>query len=530
MIGPSRKTEATRKDDNTQPSCSDIVAALRKDAPKITKFAIRGCVIAVGAAGIATVMKGLGQDEAAASSVISSILGLVVGTAAGGVGSGGAEIAAALGRGDHAVLGEIIKAGTVHAFALGSIASLICFAGSKFALPLLLSPGPAKALNDYMDHYVWSTPAEMLLLYLGQVASKVEGDFWYGLLSTIVYRGSAIGLASYFANDLGLGASGVGLGATAASWGTLALSSLWFMRERYRNTPNLFNTQCQHLLRHLRTMLAKGSPLALQRLVEWINLFIITTISGAWSKENLIVIAPSLAMLTLTSRLTQGAALASMLLQKQIKKAFEVKLRDRAPIGDLEGSLRDLGATSWAGNITPLALNTVLSLSLLLFCDDFMSLFLPEGISSDIVDMAHLLFIWNLFSVLGDTLRGSNSGILQGWDDLLIPVLINLGLVTVLGSVIGGFAGHADGESILPLFQARLAAISLAGIVNLCLVMRHGVQQRRTVVELDDLEMGRAPGEPIRIRSAHCWLSCPGNVAPSKTELDDASTALLIHD
>lgn len=476
-----------------------------KIAHDTTLYGFRSVVVAIGYIGISKVLIALGPNEAAASSIITTTQGLIVGAGAGFVTSIGGEIAKIKGQLMNesdpeiikAQIGYMIKTGLVQTFFMGGMGALICITSRYWIPPILSNKTTANYAADYMVMFSPAVLWDFLLLYSAQLVFKIENNAWFGLVTSMTFRIPSIFLASYLGRDQKLGAKGIGFSSSLIGFGTVILCAPWFFKKTYREILTAGHYSWNDFKRNLKTLFDKGWKLSLQRITEWGNLYIIVQIIGVLSDKDLIAVQPSILLITLMGQLVQGFSLAGMMIANEDSNALKkCKLMKSQLVTSSVSPLIDSKITPnpsvnsiavvnpvdldiqfqtlknkvkhnfWVGNGAGLGCNLIFMISLWSAKNALLEWTLPSEAEEETTQVANTLYLINLASTIGDTLRVITGGLLYGCDDILFPIMVSLVAMTGLGIPIG-LGISLGNRNITPFFILRLLTIFIAAGLNI---------------------------------------------------------------
>lgn len=455
-------------------------AVLKKIAAGTASFGIRGVVVAAHYAGNAAIMSSLGATEAAASSLATTIQGLLIGTSSGFLMATGMALADALGEIEpsNTTQGAIIKTGWMMALIFGAITTAACLS-TQLTLPLVVDKEVAAAASTYLKYFSIAAFPDLLIWTNGQIIFKKEkGKDWIPLATNATYRLPALALSYAFAKGLGWGPMGVGLGSAISGWVNILAFQKWFSKEIYQDL-DLYTPAIDNFSAHAKKFLSTGWKLSLQRITEWGNLAAITQILGAWSSKNLVAEQSSILMLNVCGLLAQGSAQASMLTAKTDCKEMAGQLqlyRDTGSeaalirAGKLKGRNRK---NFYISNLAGLSLTVLVGAGMYLAKNAILDWYIPADEPEAVFKQGSALLLINLLSLLPDANRVIAGGMLRGWNDLLFPTVVSLITMSVMGIPAGAGWGLAEDKDALPLFIMRAITVCLAAFVNSFKVVQH---------------------------------------------------------
>src|SRR3990167_9139416 len=445
-----------------------------------SSFGLRSLIVAIQYAGNSFIMSSLGKDEASAASVTTPGVAFFMGMMSGFLAAPGVELGKVLLKKDNEAVGAVIKTGWLMTIVLGTIAAL-GFLSTQLFLPLFLAPGVAKVATRLFQGYAIAAIPELWVWGNGQVPFKIEKNTYLPVLTAMAYRLSALGLSYIFANRLEWGAFGVGVGAAVSGVANVLLFQPWYSKQIYHQY-HLYHFKINNFKKYISSFLATGWPISLQRISEWLNLFIIAQIFGAWSSEKLLAEQVSLALLVASGFMTQGSGQYSMMQVTQDHTAMKQALQQIETTKDAE-HLEEVFALQQKNkkhflisNSAGIIFNMGLAGLVYLLREQLIALYAPQGMDNTTKALAIELLLINALSLLPDCARNITAGVLRGWNDILFPTIVSLILMTGIAIPVGVALGLSAGETVLPLFIARLVSLVLVEGIS---IGRYVQQTRR---------------------------------------------------
>ena len=445
-----------------------------------SSFGTRSLFVAAQYAGNGLIMSHLGDDAAAASTVTTAGVAFFMGMMSGFLAATGVDLGKAIKKKDNREIGNIIKTGWVMTGILGVIAAG-GFLSTRAFLPLFLDDKVAKAASDLFSGYAVAATTELVVWGNGQIPFKIEKNNIIPFATAAAYRLSALGLSYWFAKVLGMGPLGIGLGAAASGVFNVAAFQAWYSRAVY-HPFNLYDFKIDDFKEHVREFLSTGWPVSLQRVSEWLNLFLISQVTGAWSDHSLLAEQASLSLLVASGFMSQGSGQYSMMQVTEDRKARRMLLDDFVKTGNEEKLLEAYHLQKKNKHhfsvsiINGIVLNAALAGAIYAGRHGLIQLYAPENEVDSVMDLATLLLTINAISLPFDSTRNITAGILRGWDDMIYPTLVSLILMTVVAVPLGAALGFALEDSVLPMFIARLVTLAIAGLINVRKYYQHDAE------------------------------------------------------
>ena len=449
-----------------------------KTATSTLYFGFRSFFIAAGYVALMEIMSDLGPDQEAASNVVSTIQGVIAGIGAGFSTGVASEISAALGSGaEESYISNVIKVGGIQVLGLSAIFAAICWT-IRLWLPLVLAnKHTALEVAGYFEGYSAAPFFELLILALGQIVFKLEKNAWLAFISSTAYRAIGSGLA-YGSNRLtNMGTLGIGLSYSIASAFCVLCHIPWFLRKRYRSMEDLYTCKLSNTAAILKKTMGDGWKLALHRMTEWGNLFIIVQIVGAWSNSDLIAFQPSMMVCLFMELLVQGCSVAGMLTTIENNKRLAKRLAGNGEIDSEGPSIKALLTNSkkyfWITNLIGLSVTVVLASVAMATKVLIINATIPPnmtnttaGGSESISNLASYCFIVRVLSSLPDSFRVISSTMLKSWDNILFAIINSVINMSAIGIPLAYLIGSLDDFSILPFFYVRGAAVTVSASIN----------------------------------------------------------------
>lgn len=450
----------------------------------------------------------LGENEAAASALVLPYLAVSIHACSGLLLSTGLQIGTAIAKNDYKEAGDIVKTSWVLSGALGLVSSGVMLATRGF-LPAIFEEKIAHAAVNFFTGFA---PIGIPILLIGtnfQIA--FQADDWYvppiaGLLFAAIGGGSAYLLAF----PAKLGPFGVGLGGTISAVTTTVGLQLWFLRPHYKEFA-LYTLSISEFPKKVKDFLGMGWKLSLQRISEWANLMLITTVLGIGTNKYLKAAQPSIQYTSLLAATIQGLAQATGMITKRNVSALE-----KAKITNNE-----LEAKKWhKKNIrTVIVMNTAagivssgIATAFYFARKPLVEFFLPISIDPLIKEEAETLLWINMLGLIPDSIRIVSSGALRGWDSILFPTIVSIILMIVIGIPTGWGLGTLFEKKAEIMFYARDIAmfISAGIIVDQCrrkLLFSSDNNDTFSVENLEHIEEDSQATESLQYSERYMFLS-----------------------
>ena len=384
-------------------------------------------------------LSSMGTEGASASALVSSAQAVIVGLSLGCVLPLGLFFGEALGKQEYKAAGDIAKTATVLSGLLGIFAASAMWS-TRGIFPLIFEEETAKIAFDFFTGYA-PTAIPLLFIIVGPQIAFQEGE-WYIPPASMF---SVLGISGIFSYLLGftanLRALGIGLGGTIGSSLSALILGLWFFLRQNYDKYDFFSLSVQGFSKKIKDLLTAGWKLSLQRLTEWGNLFLITTVIGAESNNDLKALNPAMMYLILFGTTMQGCAQAAgMIISKNkgaINKAQESNLPTQESQEIVTACHRNNIKTIIVGNFFGVILNMVIGVSFYLARAPLAHFYLSQESSDDITNLAEKLLWVNMLGLIPDACRIISAGALRGWQDFLYPTIISFIMMTAIGVPVG---------------------------------------------------------------------------------------------
>lgn len=431
---------------------------------RTVSFGLNGFFLAAHLATNSKFLALLGPEGAGAGALVSTYQSVVVGGSIGILLSTGLVMGPHVGKQEYKQAGYIAKTAWVLTAGLGACASGVLIA-TRGIFPLIFDAKTAKMASDFFTGYSIGTIPLLMLITGPQIAFQA-GD-WFIPPATMFAFFASSGFSSYFlAFNAKLGAFGVGLGGSISSLAVMAALKTWFLRENYKQF-SLFNRFIPGFKSNLGKLLGTGWKLSLQRLSEWSNLMLITTLIGINSERALKATHPGDVYIILLATTMQGIAQGAGMLITKNRGALDKALENGNVSEAIEWHHKNK-LTFIQNNVFSMLASAAIGGSFYFAREPLTTFFLSADASDEVKELAQTLFWINLVGLIPDAVRIASAGTLRGWQDILYPTLVSLLMMVVIGVPAGYGLGKAFGNEPQFLFYMRdlTMLISAAIIVH----------------------------------------------------------------
>lgn len=457
---------------------------------KVLSFGFNGLFLAGHVVLNGKLLSYLGTQGTAASAAVSTTQAVVVGGALGTLLSTGLQFGHAVGRKAYGEAGQIAKTAAYFSQGVGVVAASAMFS-TKLIFPMIYEKETARIASDFFAGYgVASLP--LMYLVVGPQIAFAHGDVWIPPAAML----SVMSLSAAASYGLGFGAEmgalGIGLGGLLGSSLSAAWLKAWLSREDY-HIYHMRSWRVDNFMQRLSTLFKAGWKLSLQRLSEWGNLFVITTLVGSQSNEGMIALNPSLLYLILFGTAQQGVAAAAGMMVKQYKGAI-TEARAMSDIDGIHSAHEKKVQAIIRSNPTGAAINASLALGFYLLREPLVEPFLPHHCSAETQEMAQTLLTFNMLGLITDAFRIIGAGALRGWDELLYPTVVSSIWMTlgVVGAM--GLAELTDQNEAALFVYLRNAAITISALLVINKISSKLHEDQRAMEEERPSLRGQWPG------------------------------------
>lgn len=431
------------------------------------------------------------EGAEAASSIVSTFQCFVIGATFGILSATIVQLGGAVARNDRNKIEASIKIAWLSSLGLGICSSLV-FLSTKPLMPFFLYGSELKektatCVSDFFVSLAIAPPFYLMSMTNGIIIFQIEKNWIIPLLATISYRIPAIIIGYFLFKTMGI--TGLGVGATISAIISSIVLQFWFLRDRYKeyNLCDIFNIP--NFSKNFSGFLSEGWKLALQRLTEWGNLFIISMIigvvgnvscnnsNGNFDSTELVSQNPSIQIMLICNLFSQGIAQAAMMLLKPICTQIK-NLKENINVENNRLQYINLCSESYSiflwSNISGVIANTVCAAVSILLRHAFINLFIKEEERSclHLYNLANILIFINSLSLIPDAVRQISGGALRGWGDILSPTLANLIIMSGIGIPLGVAGGYLYNPTV-SLFVLRIITIILSAVANCHLFYQH---------------------------------------------------------
>ncbi len=485
-------TATTKKRNSINIVESEVVtdlAVVKKSNPimiKVTSFGVGAVLIAVNLTANSLIL--VSEGHRGAGSLTTSFQALILGVCGGALMSGGVALGKPIGERNFIKASEIAKTSYVLTGALTAFSTL-GYGATYFVFPKLFSEDIAKAAYTYFLVSALGNWPALALVTTGQIAFQA-GDWKSPLVSTIMYRIPSAALSYWLAGKGGLGVAGVGLGNTIAPWVSYIGMQLWLTRQEFQHL-NQAPFSRQLIKDNFKPLLKLSAKMAFQRVTEWGNLSIITSVLGAMNSNDLVILNPSLQFMTLFNLFSQGIGLGGNMIaavqRAEMKQLMQVvrETKNEALIPELQKAQRNVKTTSVKSLSGALIVNSALAAVLFFARQPIVNLFLSSEASHEMHETAETALWISGLSLIADALRIVSGNLLNTWDKILFPNIVSLITMTIIGVPLGYLSGmHEDDESaVIPMFAVRTGMILLAALINVVVLFKEVKDDDRQIAE-----------------------------------------------
>lgn len=464
---------------------------------KTSLYGLRSIVVAMHYLGNGILMTSLGDAEAAASSITSTVQTLSIGASSGFLLATGNLLGESIAAHNKKLTSAIVRSAFIVTIALGTAVTIL-YVNSENLFNIMLAKPTAHAAGQFFKGFALATIPDLLLSTSGQIIFQIDKNPYLPLAASVLYRGSSLLCAYFLSSKLKYGALGIGLGAGIAGWTTVFILSGWFLRKKYRTLP-LWTWQELNFKTCFNNIKRPGWKLSLQRITEWANLAILIQIIGAWNNNNLIAIQPSVLLLTLCNLLSQGFAAASMMIASNDCKSLSlaisryITLSDATYLKHLFAYYTRIRKNFTITSISALLFNAALATGLYFSRHFIIDHYIPKDANNEIKTMAEQLFWVNMLSLIPDSLRITSGGLLRGWGDLLFPTLMSLMIMSIVGIPLSIGISHFSANPVLTLFIVRNILLLLSALANYYKTATHFCSEKLACLIFSLLEVFLEP-------------------------------------
>lgn len=448
-------------------------------------FGLNGLFLSAHLATSSKLLSLLEAEGAAAGSLVSTYQAVIVGSSIGILLSTGLEVGPLIVSKKYHLAGNVVKSAWVLTVGLGGISTL-AMVSTRWVFPLLFDPKAAQLASDFYSGYS-PVAIPLLMLITGPQVAFQAGDWFIPPAAMFLFTtlGGACGYVLGF--NAGLGAKGLGLGYTISGTVVALGVNAWFLRDNYKEF-HLYQWPLEGFTENIKKLLRKGVMLSLQRLTEWGNLMIVTTVIGANSKRGLQASNPGVAYILILATALQGMAQATgMLITKNIGARNEALERHNKQEGK-EWHQKNYKILIQA-NILGMLVSGAIAGSFYFAREPLANFFLSKTAEEETRKLAQTLLCINMFGLIPDAVRIISAGALRGWEDFLYPIMVSLITMTIVG-IPGGFGiGKIFGDVEEAMFFVRDVSMILAGVM----IARRCFQKISTDAETMELEEGYTP-------------------------------------
>ena len=415
-----------------------------------TSMASSRIVASIGNYASIAFLSRLGSNYLASSGLIMSCQTLLIGSSTGLLYSVMIKTAGLMASDDKERVGALLQNGWALSLAMTlPVGTLMIF--SKPILELLGQQSEyAEITQSYFRAYALGLPANMLLI-TNQMTSVGLGYPSTVLTTTLITNVILVALAYPLINKFD--EQGLGLASSIAMWTTLGISLPYIkLISKSAGVNQLFKYNFHKNLRYIVDLIRLGSPIAISIICELLSTTIATLIAGLANDDDLAAAEINLQYLMLAIvpvfGLTQGAA--SII---------------RGYIGK-----ENYPAARFAGNFA-IASSTLFSIAVASCLVAFPTWLAEPFIDNDedaneILSITKTLFYINAPGIVFDGIRTTAGGLRGGYEDTLIPMLINVLVMLILFTPTAYALALPLGLGAAGVFGARTAALFFAALIH----------------------------------------------------------------
>lgn len=463
---------------------------------KIISFGVGSMLIAVNLTANSLSLSKSGFPGA--GSLTTAGQSLLLGICGGALNAGGMKIGKALGEKDLALANEYSHAALGMTAALATVSTL-AYGTTYFLMPQIADPADASAATTYFLISALGNWPALALVTQGQKAFQL-GDWKAPLASTFTYRVPAAALSYLLATLTPMGATGVGIANLITPWISYIGMECWLRKSKFE-ALNQTKFSLEVAKKHFKPFMQLGAKMSLQRITEWGNLALLTAMLGRISNTNLMLINPSLQIMTLFNLFSQGIGIAGNMrtakeraLLKSIKAEPDNGLDSTRATRMFEArnAIKATTKKSIAGGVIA---NSLLAGTLFFARKPIVNYFLPETASQESHDIAETALWINGTGLVFDAIRIITSNLLNSYDKISLPNILSLITMTIIGLPLGYAASDHESENgaVVPTIAMRTGMLLLAGLMNTLLLLRSMREDEEPTITVAS-ERGTTPG------------------------------------
>ncbi len=370
-------------------------------------------------------------------------------------------------------VGEIYRQGMLISAIVSVPAVLATYFMSNILSLTDQSPDFLNLVNDYNVIYMTAVPANTFFMNNLQVllaTSDYKAILAQVSLFSLIMLPCSYGFVNGAWGFPDLGASGAGLAATLAAWGSVIPTTLYiFFRPYYRKTYGI--TRCYFSLKMFKDLLKKGINIGLQAGIETIYLTLLSQILGKISATALSASAPIWDLSSILTSVTFSLAhVGGVLTRKVIGR------------GDFAAARTYGFATQIMGQIMPISCLIIFFAATTPLLEIFLGKHHIDSVDFDDL-AAQMLYIYGV-GLIPDSVRNIAAGNMRGYNDTLFAMLSGFVNVLCLGLLISGLLGF---ESPLGGLGALLGR-TLAFTIGACVMGSYWYTNSRDIQSVQSLQ------------------------------------------
>jgi len=420
--------------------------------------------------------------------------------------STGIDFGTCYGKKEYKKSGDIAKTAMILALAFGTVSTTAMLA-TKGIFPSIFEEKTANMAGDFFLGYAASAIPLLFLIVGPQIAFQV-GEWYVPPISTLSVLVLS-GVMSYVLGIyIGMGAFGIGLGGTIGISATAIALGFWLRREVYKEL-GLFSPYINEFSSKAKSLLSIGWQLSLQRLTEWGNLLIITTIIGATSNNDLKALNPLTLYLVLFGTVQQGFAQAAGMIISKNKGVVRKAIGDNKNDLVEESHVKNI-QTIFRSILVGVGLNGILALVFYLARKPLADIFLSDTSDTNVHNLAHHVLFFGILGLIPDAMRIVGAGNLRGWKDLLYPTVVSSIFMTVIGIPVAFGLGKLFSDETSMMFYVRDVSILISGLFI--------AKKCYNKVKDDEEELGDLINRPSFLKAGLYFFSSKGRSGLAKND------------
>lgn len=433
-------------------------------------FGVNGLFLALYNVSNGKLISMLGDEKSGAAAVVSMYQSVIMGGCIGLLFSTGLELGKYIGERKYTEAGKTAKASWLLATGLGVLSSATMLS-TRLYFPYIFEAETSKAAIDFFTTCSLGNIQQLMLVVNAQIAFQ-EGDWIVPPIIGLSLCSSSIALGYALAFIAKLGPLGIGYGSSIAQTVVFLASQAWFLRSDYHKYQLFTLTKLSELTQKITSMLKMGWKISIQRLNEWVNLMLITTLIGIENNNTLKATAPGVEYVRIFATVMQGIAQAVGMLIRQNKAVMKVA-KEENNIVHLRAIHRNNRNIIIQSNLTGVLINSIFAGLFYLERKPLAKFFLADISDEHTEELAQTLLWINMIGLIPDAVRLISTGAARGWEDVFYPAMISLLIMIVMGVPLGWGLGkliHGDSDlegNAALLFYTRHVATFITSLLML---------------------------------------------------------------